>query len=109
MALWCARTVVIGAPPKGLAAAHVLMPALCAIQLAISGSLLAYIDQRQVIPGDYGTIWRAQVAAPWLEGSRGPGPTPGGPQPGASRAPGAVTRPAARTTGSGGVDKKAVA
>ena len=77
MALWCARTVLIGAPPDGLAAARVVLPALCAIQLAISGSLLVYIDQRQVIPGDYGTIWRAQKTPPRMKWSQWPGLTPG--------------------------------
>jgi hypothetical protein len=88
MAVWCARTVQIGAPPRGLAAARVVLPALCAIQLAISGALLAYIDQRQVIPGDYGTIWRAQVTAPAIKWSQWPGLTANGPGADGSHPPG---------------------
>ncbi|HUO13180.1 MAG TPA: hypothetical protein VMU37_10545 [Caulobacteraceae bacterium] len=69
MALWCARLVL----SSGGAWARLLLPSLCALQLAVSASLLVYIDQRQLIPGDYGTIWRAQTASPAV----GRNPSPG--------------------------------
>ena len=50
---------------------QVLLPVLCAGQLAVSASLLGYIDQRQAIPGDYGVIWRAQPHG--LQPANGPG------------------------------------
>jgi hypothetical protein len=64
MALWCARLVLgFRGAVRGLSP-QVFLPVLCAAQLAVSASLLAYIDQRQVIPGDYGVIWRAQPHEP---------------------------------------------
>ena len=64
MALWLARLVLVGDETAKRRRAGLILPALCAGQLALSAGLLIYIDQRQAIPGDYGVIWRAQTHLP---------------------------------------------
>jgi hypothetical protein len=73
MALFCARLVLTGEGEGGRGGARVLLPALCVVQLTVSAALLVYVDQRQVIPGEYGTIWRAQTAPPAMKPSESPG------------------------------------
>ena len=61
MALWSAMAVLWS--QAGRARARVLLASMCLLQAAMSAQLLVYIDQRGVIPGEFGASWKAQQAA----------------------------------------------
>ncbi len=60
MALWAAWLVIEWAAPQNRRRARHLLAAFCIAQAAISTCLLAYIDSRQILRGDYGATWQSQ-------------------------------------------------
>lgn len=64
--LWVARMALGGRPDRSRRAmtGRALLAFMCAVQLAISASLLGYVHVKQQIDGDYGTVYRAQAEQP---------------------------------------------
>lgn len=64
--LWVARMALGARPDRSPRAmtGRALLALMCAVQLAISISFLAYVHAKQRIDGDYGTVYRAQLERP---------------------------------------------
>ncbi len=61
--LWMARLALGAAnePPDRVRSGRALLACMCAVQLLISSSFLGYVHVKQVIHGDYGVVYQAQV------------------------------------------------